>query len=65
MRTISYCPTCGVMLQSDHNDTADECDDCRKKTKRKQRVHDSANIPYPKFLEQLRTNTLAASKTEQ
>jgi hypothetical protein len=53
------------MLQSDHNDTADECDDCRKKTKRKQRVHDSANIPYPKFLEQLRTNTLAASKTEQ
>lgn len=64
MRTVSYCPTCGVMLQSNGVSASNECDDCRKKTKRSRRVHDSANIPYPKFLQELRTKTLAASKDE-
>ena len=52
------------MLQSTGVETSQECEDCKKTTKRKMRVHDSADIPYPKFLQQLRTKTLATSKAD-
>lgn len=64
MRTVSYCTNCGIMMQHNGVSAVDQCEDCIKKPKRKQRVHDSANIPYPKFLQELRTKTLATSKAD-